>query len=73
MDKNGFKNVIAEFAPKFKGLKQLARELRNVLFLIRDRVIFTGTFRDNDIMYNRMIKAFDRAIGYLGKEVQATA
>ncbi|TVY91078.1 hypothetical protein LAWI1_G002837 [Lachnellula willkommii] len=54
MDKNGFENVIAEFAPK-------------------DRAIFTGTFRDNDIMYDGMIKAFDRAIGCLGIEVQATA
>jgi hypothetical protein len=42
-------------------------------FPIRDRVIFTGTFRDNDIMYDGMIKAFDRAISYLGKGVQATA
>ncbi|KAF2802994.1 uncharacterized protein BDZ99DRAFT_503654 [Mytilinidion resinicola] len=73
MDKNGFENVIAEFAPKFEGLKQLARELRNVLFPIRDGAIFTGTFRDNNIMYDGMIKAFDRAIGSLGKEVQATA
>jgi hypothetical protein len=31
IDKNGFEKVIAEFAPKFEGLKQLARELRNVL------------------------------------------
>ena len=70
MDKNGFKDIIAEFAPRFENLKRLARELRNVLFPIRDRAIFTGTFCDNDIMYNRMIEAFNKAIASLGKEDQ---
>ncbi|PVH67286.1 hypothetical protein DL98DRAFT_604249, partial [Cadophora sp. DSE1049] len=51
MDKNGFENVIAEFAPKFDVLKQLTRELRSILFPIRDSAIFTGTFRDSSIMY----------------------
>jgi hypothetical protein len=51
----------------------LARELRSVLFPIKDEAIFTGTFRDNDIMYDGMIKAFNRAIGSLGKEEQANA
>jgi hypothetical protein len=68
MDKNGFENIITEFAPKFGSLKQLARELRNVLFPIRDGAIFTGTFRDNDIMYDGMIEAFNRAISRLRKE-----
>jgi hypothetical protein len=68
MDKNGFENVIVEFAPKLESLKQLAHEVRNVLFPIRDRAIFTGTFRDHDVMYDGMIKAFNRAIGPLGKE-----
>jgi hypothetical protein len=71
MDKNRFENVIVEFAPKFENLKPLARELRNVLFPIRDGAIFTGTFHDHDIMYDRMITAFNRAIGQLGKEEQA--
>ncbi|OBT68480.1 hypothetical protein VE03_02782 [Pseudogymnoascus sp. 23342-1-I1] len=57
----------------FEHLKQLARELRNVLVPIRDRAIFTGTFRDNDIMYNGMIKAFDSAITSAGEEEQANA
>jgi hypothetical protein len=68
MDKNGFEDIIAEFALRFENLKRLARELRNVLFLIRDGVIFTGTFRDNDIMYNGMIEAFNKAIASLRKE-----
>jgi len=62
-----------EFAPKFENLKQLARELRSALFPIRDGAIFTGTFHDNNIMYDGMIKAFDRAIASLRKEEQANA
>ncbi|KAH6667704.1 hypothetical protein B0J14DRAFT_658488 [Halenospora varia] len=73
MDKNGFKDIIAEFAPKFEGRKQLARELRSVLFPIKDGAIFTGTFRDHDIMYDGMINAFSRTIGRLGKEERAIA
>jgi hypothetical protein len=72
IDKKIFKNVIAEFAPIFRELKPLARELQNVLFPIREGAIFTGAFRDH-IMYNGMIKAFSRAIGPLGKEEQAIA
>jgi len=71
MDKNGFEGIIAEFAPRFENLKPLARELRHVLFPIRDGAIFTGTFRDRDIMYDGMINAFNKAIGRLGKEEQA--
>jgi hypothetical protein len=64
MGKNQFENVIAEFAPMFKDLKPLARELRTVMFPIRDGDIFTGTFRNSDIMYDGMIKAFNRAIAW---------
>jgi hypothetical protein len=71
--KTGFEDIITEFEPKFEGLWQLARELRSVLFPIKDGAIFTGTFRDHDIMYDGMINAFSRAIGRLGKEEQAIA
>ena len=71
MGKNQFKNIIAEFAPEFKNLKPLARELRSALFLIKDRDIFIGTFHDYSIIYNRMIKAFNGAITSLRKEEQA--
>jgi hypothetical protein len=73
MDKNGFEDIVAEFASQFENQKQLARELRNVLFRIRDGAIFIGTFRDNDIMYDGMIKAFNSAIRSLGEEEQANA
>ena len=68
MDKNRFENVIVEFAPKFENLKPLARELRHILFPIRDGAIFTGTFHDYNIMYDGMIDAFSRAIDRLGDE-----
>lgn len=71
MDKNGFEGIIAEFAPRFENLKPLARELRHVLFLIREGAVFTGTFRDHYIMYDGMINTVNRAIGRLGKEEQA--
>jgi len=68
MSKNRFENVLTEFAPNFENLKPLARELRSALFPIRDGDIFTGTFQDRDIMYDGMIKAFDRAIDDLRVE-----
>jgi hypothetical protein len=43
------------------------------LFPIRDGATITRTLRDSDISHDRMAKAFGRAIGYLGKEVQANA
>ncbi|TEY37182.1 hypothetical protein BOTCAL_0526g00030 [Botryotinia calthae] len=70
MDKNGFEDIIAEFAPQFENQKQLARELRSTLFPIRDGAIFTGTLRDSNIMYGKMIDAFTRAIDRLRKEEQ---
>jgi len=51
----------------------LDRKLRSVLFSIRDGTIFTGTFRDHDIMYDGIINAFRRAISRLRKEEQAIA
>ena len=51
MDKNRFENIVAQFAAVFEELKPLARDLRNVLFPIRDGAIFTGTFRNSNIMW----------------------
>ncbi|RDL36262.1 uncharacterized protein BP5553_06874 [Venustampulla echinocandica] len=36
MDKNRFENIIAQFTAVFEELKLLARDLRNVLFPIKD-------------------------------------
>jgi hypothetical protein len=73
MGKNRFETVITEFAPKFENLKPLARELRAVLFPIRDGDIFIGTFLNSDIMYDMIIDIFSRAIDRLRKEEQAIA
>jgi hypothetical protein len=72
-DKNGFEDIITEFAPKFEELKRLAQDLRSVLFPIKDGAIFTGTFRDHGMMYDGMINALSRAIDRLGKVEQAIA
>ena len=66
-------NVIEEYAPQFVNREQLVHELQSGLFPIRDGAAITGTFRDSDILYDRMAKAFHRAIGYLEKEIQANA
>lgn len=68
MDKNGFENIVAEFAPRFESIKSLARRLRDVLFPIRDQAIFTGTFQNSCIMYDGMTEAFNWAIDRLEKE-----
>jgi len=52
MDKNGFEDIITEFAPKFEELKQLARELRSILFPIKDGAVFTGTFGGRSSLWN---------------------
>jgi serine/threonine protein kinase len=62
MDKNRFEDIIAEFPPECEELKPLARQLRRVLFPIRDEALFTGTFQDCNIMYDGMIGAFNSAI-----------
>ena len=65
MDKSRFKSIIAEFPADFESLKGLAEELRDALFPIEERALFTGTYNDPDIMYTLMIEAFDRAIAGL--------
>ncbi|KAG0131312.1 hypothetical protein HOY82DRAFT_578732 [Tuber indicum] len=62
-----------QFAAEFENLKPLSRELSSALFPIRDGDIFTGTFYDHSIMYDRMSEAFDKAITSLRKEEQANA
>lgn len=73
MGKRRFEHVIAEFSPKFESLKPLARELRSTLFPIMDGDIFIGTFHEHEIMYDRMIDAFSRAIDHLRREEQVIA
>jgi hypothetical protein len=64
----GFEDVVAEFAPEFIGLRDMAEDLRDVLFPIRGK-LFTGTYKDRNIMYNGMINAFNKAITHLEESV----
>ena len=67
--KNRFDSaILAGFAPRFENLKQLALDLRAILFPIIDGEIFTSTPVDHNIMYDGMINAFIGAIDSLGKE-----
>jgi len=63
----GFEDVTAEFSPKFTNLKDLAEDLGDVLFPIRGK-LFTGTYKDRNIMYGGIISAFNKAIMHLEKE-----
>lgn len=69
MDKSRFEIVVSEFAAQFESSWLV--NSANVLFPSRDGKIFTGTYRDNNIMYNGMIKASNSAIGRLAKECEA--
>jgi hypothetical protein len=51
----GFENITSEFI----NLRQLAEDLRDVLFPIRGK-LFTGTYKDRNIMYDGMINAFNK-------------
>jgi hypothetical protein len=66
----GFEDVTAQFAPEFTNLKDLAEDLRDVLFPIRGK-LFTGTYKDRNIMYGGMINAFNKAITHLEESVYA--
>ena len=63
-----FDDITAEFTPEFINLKDLANELRNVLFPVHDKFFFVGTYKDCNIMYGGMIEAFNKAISRLGKD-----
>jgi regulator of extracellular matrix RemA (YlzA/DUF370 family) len=64
----GFEDVTAEFTPEFTNLKDLAENLRDVLFPIRGK-LFTGTYKDRNIIYGAMINAINKAITYLEESV----
>jgi hypothetical protein len=70
MDKNGFENVVSEITPQFEGLKQLAGELRGVLFPLRDGTIFTGTYHDNKIM-SRFAEPYATLLSQISRPVKS--
>jgi hypothetical protein len=46
-------DVTAEFAPEFANLKDLAEDLRDLLFPIRGK-LFTGTDKDRNIQLGKL-------------------
>jgi hypothetical protein len=54
--------LFLKFPAKFESLKGLAEKLRGILFSIRDRALFTGTYRNPDKLYQPIIETFKRAI-----------
>ncbi|KAI1418377.1 FunK1 protein kinase [Hypoxylon sp. FL1857] len=69
MDQNSFQSILEEFTPEFYSLKPLADRLRQILFPLRDGVIWTGTDdspEDVDKLYGGMIHAFEKCIASEG-------
>ncbi|KAI2628881.1 FunK1 protein kinase [Hypoxylon sp. NC1633] len=65
MDQDSFQDILEEFTPAFYSLKPLAESLRQILFLIRDEVIWTGTDGSPEAvgsLHDMMIRAFEEAI-----------
>lgn len=53
-------SILPKFSPEFNGLKDLARNLRNILF--STGALDTSTPRDHAPLYNAMNEAFDSKI-----------
>jgi len=68
MHADGFKDILKEFSAAFDGVKPLCMDLRSVLFpLIRDGELHLITSAYLNILYNSIIKAFERSIIRLNK------
>ncbi|KAI9888781.1 MAG: hypothetical protein M1814_006286 [Vezdaea aestivalis] len=61
MDKGEFEKIIAEFPWEFGWAKNVARQVRDILFPIREGALFTGTLEDPDLMYNPVIEAYGQS------------
>ncbi|KAF4457030.1 serine/threonine-protein kinase Sgk2 [Fusarium austroafricanum] len=69
MDQDNFQNILEEFTSEFHPLKPLAESLHQLLFPLRDGVIWTGSDGSPetvDKLYDGMIRAFEAAIGSEG-------
>ena len=65
MDKNNFVSILAEFPPEFHSLKPLAETLRQILFLVEDGELWTGTNSAPAVVngiYDGIISGFEEAI-----------
>jgi hypothetical protein len=62
MNTTGLEYILKEFPSEFDRVKQLCRELREILFPGRVGDIFTGTPKDEEILYKPILKAFKDCI-----------
>lgn len=65
MGKAQFKDIIAEFSPRFQYLGGLAEKLHQALFPISEGKLFTGTDMSpegTNKLYQEMINAFNAAL-----------
>ncbi|KAI0523825.1 FunK1 protein kinase [Xylaria bambusicola] len=68
MEQDGFERILEEFPLDFSPLKPLARDLRRILFPLRDGVLWTGTDDSPEAtvgLYDEIMQAFEEAIGSL--------
>lgn len=69
MGQESFQNLLEEFTPEFHSLKSLAEQLRQILFPLRDGLLWTGTDGSPeavDRLYDEMIRVFEEAIPFEG-------
>ncbi|WKT54244.1 Fungal-type protein kinase [Fusarium oxysporum f. sp. vasinfectum] len=69
MNQDNFRNILEEFTPEFHSLKPLAESLRQILFPLRDGVIWTGTDGSPEAvskLYDGITRAFEEAIASEG-------
>jgi hypothetical protein len=69
VDQNNFQSVLRDFPSQFHTLMPLAEGLRQILFPLRDGIIWTGTDGSPeavDKLYDGMIRAFEEALGSEG-------
>jgi hypothetical protein len=62
-----FDSILGEFTPEFYSLRRLAQRLHEVLFPLRNGVIWTGTdgaLEDAHRLYNVIIDAFEEAMRF---------
>lgn len=58
-----FEYILKEIPEELSGMKFLCRELRSILFPIKEGALFIGTPPDPNSLYGPIVDAFDRAIG----------
>ncbi|KAL2825722.1 hypothetical protein BDW59DRAFT_145781 [Aspergillus cavernicola] len=70
MRESEFEQILSNFSPEFTALAALARELRIIMFPNQDGSLFMGSDGETaskDVVYDRMIDAFDRVLASYGR------